>query len=407
MTVEVRPTASREEFTDAVFGIAQYFGMPPLTDERYERYMRVLPHDRMFAAWEDGGVVGGAGSFAFVLSVPGGARVPCAGVSAVGVYPTHRRRGVLRSMMRAQLDDVHARGEPLAALWTVEETIYGRYGYGIASWCGDIELPREYNQFARPFERRGRVRLVEGEEAVEHMPRIWERLMDERPGMFQRPEPWWTDRVVADPEQRREPGDGPKRFVLYELDADVRGYAIYRHKPSWGEGVSTAKTAVVEALAIDPDATRELWRFLLDIDAAATVEAGSLPPDHPLFLLLASPRRARFRMLDGLWLRLVDVEAALSLRSYNGGGPIVFEVADAFCRWNDGRWKLEAGVASRTNEPPHLRLEADALASAYLGGITFRELADAHRVEEVLPDGLAHADVLFQAPVHPWCPEVF
>ena len=141
MSFEVRPISSRKEFTDAVFGIGQYFGMPPLTDERYERYKRVLPHDRMFAAWDDGSVVGGAGSFAFVLSVPGGARVPCAGVSAVGVYPTHRRRGVLRSMMRAQLDDVHARGEPLAALWTVEETIYGRYGYGIASWCGDIELP--------------------------------------------------------------------------------------------------------------------------------------------------------------------------------------------------------------------------------------------------------------------------
>jgi predicted acetyltransferase len=407
MSFDVRAVASREEYDAAVLGIGQYFGMPALSDERYERFLRVLPHDRMFAAFEDGSIVGGAGSFAFQLSVPGGARVPCAGVSVVGVYPTHRRRGILGAMMRAQLDDVHARGEPIAALWASEEAIYGRYGYGMGSWAGEIGLAREYTDFALPFERRGRMRLVDGYEAREHMPRIWERLMDERPGMFQRPEPWWTDRVLADPEDRREPGAGPKRFVLCELDGDVRGYAIYRHKASWGEGVATGKLTVLEAIAVDPDATRELWRFLLDIDWFATIEAWLLPPDHPLFLLLASPRRARYRMGDGLWVRLVDVAAALSSRSYAAGGPIVFEVADPFCPWNEGRWKLEAGEASPTKEPPHLRLDAAALGSAFLGGITFRELADAHRVDEVLPDGLALADVLFHSPVHPWCPEIF
>src|SRR5438105_11399722 len=109
------------------------------TPERIERFMRVLDHERMHAAWDDGKIVGGAGAFTFEMTVPGGT-VPTAGVTVVGVYPTHRRRGVLRSMMRAQLDDVHERGEPLAALWASEETIYGRFGYGLASWCGEISL---------------------------------------------------------------------------------------------------------------------------------------------------------------------------------------------------------------------------------------------------------------------------
>ena len=107
----------------------------------------------MHAAFEEGQIVGGAGAFPFELSVPGGS-LPCAGVTAVGVHPTHRRRGVLRSMMDAQLRDVHERGEPIAALWASEETIYGRFGYGIASWAGELKVPHEWDAFAAPARAR-------------------------------------------------------------------------------------------------------------------------------------------------------------------------------------------------------------------------------------------------------------
>src|SRR6266705_929246 len=171
---EVRPCADQDEYGRAIGAIGQYFNPPP-SEEFLERFVRTLPHERMHAAFEDGQIVGGAGAFPFELSVPGGS-LPCAGVTAVGGHPTHRRRGVLRAMMDAQLRDIHERGEPIAALWASEETIYGRFGYGLAAWCGEMKLAREWSSFAKPLERRGQVRFVTPAEAKELFPPVWEEL---------------------------------------------------------------------------------------------------------------------------------------------------------------------------------------------------------------------------------------
>ena len=404
MSFEVRPVADNEEYRDAIHAIGQYFGME-LTDEQVERFLKVLPLERMHAAREDGRIVGGAGAFSFDLSIPGGS-LPTAGVSVVGVYPTHRRRGVLRAMMRVQLDDARDRGEPLAALWSSEETIYGRFGYGVAAWVGEISIPREYAAFVRPFEREGEARFVDAEEAFALFPPIWAAVRSQRAGMYVRPDDWWRDRIFRDPEERRE-GAGPKRFIVHELDGPPTGYAIYRHKAGFEAGTSTGVTQVLEAMGATAKGTENIWRYLLDIDWAAKIEASLLPPDHPLFLLLASPRRAKYRMGDGLWVRLVDVGAALSARSYRDGQPVVLEVRDAFCDWNEGRWKVGDGSAQLTKNEPDLRLDADALGSAYLGGITFAQLRDALRVEELTDGAVARADDLFRTDLHPWCPEIF
>jgi predicted acetyltransferase len=404
VSFEVRACENADEFREAIFAIGQYFGWKP-GPEDVERFLRVLPLERMLAAREDGRVVGGAGAFPFELSVPGGS-LACGGVTVVGVFPTHRRRGVLRAMMRRQLDDLHAWGEPLAALWASEEPIYGRFGYGRASLVGAIEIARDRSGFAVPFERGGTVRLVEAEEVPALFPPVWERVRAQTPGMPTRPEAWWPDRIAHDPTERRA-GAGPKRFVVHEDGDGVQGYAVYRHKPEFEQGVSVGKLVVGEAIAATPAATRDLWRFLLDIDFAASATATLLPPDHALWFLLAEPRRMGFRMGDGLWLRLVDVGAALSGRTYEADGAVVFEVSDSFCPWNEGRWKLEGGAAERTDDDADLRLDVSALASAYLGGFSFRELARGLRVEELRPGGLARADALFHSPVHPWCPEIF
>jgi predicted acetyltransferase len=402
--IDVKPAATEEEFRQGFFAIGQYFGSTP-NDETTGTFLKTIELERMHTAREDGSIVGGAGAFTFELSVPGGS-IPCAGVTTVGVYPTHRRRGVLRAMMRAQLEDVHRRGEPIAALWASEETIYGRFGYGLASWGGEIALPREYNAFAAPFEREGEVRFVDAEEALDLFPPVYDAIRQERPGMFSRTREWWQLRVLADPESRRH-GAGPKRYVVHETGGSPTGYALYRHRPSFAAGASTAVLAVGEALGSTDAATREVWRYLLDIDWSATLEAYLMPPDHPLFLLLATPRRAKYRMGDALWVRLVDVGEALSARTYRAGEAIVFEVRDAFCDWNEGRWRLADGRAERTDDAPDLRLDADALGSAYLGGITFAQLRAALRVEELTDGAIAHADDLFRAAFHPWCPEIF
>jgi predicted acetyltransferase len=402
--LDVQTVSDTPEFIEAMTAIGQYFGWHPTT-EQAERFLKNLDRDRMLVARENGTVAGGAGAFTFDLSIPGGS-VATAGVTVVGVYPTHRRRGVLREMMRRQLDDVHERGEPLAALWASEETIYTRFGYGMASLQGEMSLPRAHAGFALPHERTTALRLVDAKEARDLFPPVWDRVREQRPGIFARTPEWWEHRVVADPEEWRF-GGGPKRFVVAERDGAPEGYAVYRHYSKFEDGVSRSTLGVIEAFGATPDATADVWRFLGDVDWLETITAQLIPIDHPLLLLLATPRRMKYRVGDGIWIRLVDVGAALSARGYRGEGGVVFDVRDQFCPWNEGRWRLEGGQAERTDADADLALDVRELGSVYLGGFTFAELAAARRVEELRGGALARADDLFRTDVHPWCPEIF
>jgi predicted acetyltransferase len=399
---EVRPCADQDEYGRAVGAIGQYFNPPP-SEELLELFARTLPHERMHAAFEDGEIVGGAGAFPFELSVPGGS-LPCAGVTAVGVHPTHRRRGVLRAMMDTQLRDVHERGEPIAALWASEETIYARFGYGIASWAGELTVPHEWDAFAEPLEPGGTTRFVTPEEARELFPPVYAAVRRQRPGMTSRSETWWDDRQLRLPEHE---SSAPRRFVVLELDGVPQGYAIYRTHFSFDGGSATSRLVVKEALGATPRATAAIWRFLLDVDWMGSVEVSLVPPDHPLFLLLATPRRIRYRMGDGLWVRLVDLPAALAGRVYGEGAPLVLEVRDAICEWNDGRWRLDGGACERTDEEADLALDVGALGSAYPGAVSFSQLREALRVEELREGAIERADALFAGRPLPWCLEIF
>jgi len=399
---DVRACADQEEYGRAIGAIGQYFNPPP-DEEFLGRFVRILPHERMHAAFDDDQIVGGAGAFPFRLSVPGGS-LSCAGITAVGVTPTHRRRGVLRSMMDTQLRDVHERGEPIAALWASEETIYGRFGYGIASWAGDLHVPHEWDAFAEPLEPAGTTRFVTPEQARELFPPVYEAARRERPGMTSRDEAWWEIRQLRTPDEEKST---PRRFVVLELDGEPVAYAIYRTHFSFDGGSASSRLVVREALGATPEATAAIWRFLLDVDWMAVVETSLAPPDHPLLLLLANNRRARYRMSDALWVRLVDLPAALSGRAYGEGGPLVLEVRDAVCEWNGGRWLLEGGECGRTDEEPDLALDVAALGSAYLGAVSFTELHAALRVEELREGAVKRADAMFAWRPLPWCQEIF
>jgi predicted acetyltransferase len=402
MAFEARPCRDRDEFARAYHAIGQFFAGPP-DEERLDRVLQLIDLDRLHAAFDGGEVVGGAGAFTFDLTVPGGS-LPCAGVTLVGVYPTHRRRGVLRSMMEAQLADVHERGEPLAALWASEETIYGRFGYGLSSWSGEMTIPRAFGAFAQPLERRGQVRFVTPEEGAELFPPVWEALRRERPGVISRSEAWWRLRQLRIPDEEKA---NPRRFVALDLDGTTQAYAIYRTNLSFDAGVSTGTLEVQEAVGATAQATAEIWRYLLDVDWMESIVVRILPLDHPLLLLLANPRRTRFRIGDALWTRLVDVGAALSGRAYAGDGRVVLDVRDGVCPWNEGRWSLEGGEAARTDAEPDLALDVPALGSAYLGAVSFRELRAAGRVDELREGAVARADALFGWRPLPWCPEIF
>jgi predicted acetyltransferase len=399
---EVRACTDQDEYDRAVGAIGQYFNPPP-SAEFLERLARTLPHERMHAALEDGQIVGGTGVFPFELSVPGGS-LPCAGVTAVGVQPTHRRRGVLRAMMDEQLRDIHGRGEPIAALWASYETIYGRFGYGISSWVGELRIPHEWDAFTGQLDVGGTPRFVTPEEARELFPPIFERVRRERPGMPSRSKEWWEDRHLRVSD---EDGNAPRRFAVVDVEGEPQGYAIYRTHADFEAGVSSSRLAVREAFGATPRATAAIWRYLLDVDWMAVVEASLVPPDHPLFLLLANPRRAGYRVGDGLWVRLLDVGAALAGRVYGEGEPLVLEVRDAVCDWNEGRWRLEGGACERTKSKPDIALDVAALGSAYLGAVSFAQLREALRVEELRERAVERADALFAWRPLPWCPEIF
>ena len=405
--IEVRPCTSLEELRDAAGAITHYFARERPTEEWAERWLKNFELERMLAAFDDGKIVGGAGAFSFKVTVPGGAAVPCAGVTVVGVLPTHRRRGILRSMMRVQLDDAHERGEPIATLFASEETIYGRYGYGLASLNFNVDVPKSMNAFRPGVETVGRVRFVEPDEAAKLFPPVYDAVRAVTPGMFERSATWWEIRVLSDPPEFRG-GGGPKHFVVHEVDGVPQGYAIYRLSGEWGDFGPESAVRANEVVEATPEAAVALWRFLLDIDWTKAATTWLLPVDHPLFLLLARPNQARLRLGDGLWTRLVDVGAALSARTYAGGRlGRARRPRRVSARGTKGGGVSRAARRHRTDDAADLALDVADLGSVYLGGFSFRELGRAGRVEELVQGAIDRADSIFRTDAAPWCPEIF
>ncbi len=407
MAYRIRPCRSLDELGQAAGAIGHYFGWVP-TGEEVERFSQVLPPERMHAAFDGKQIVGGAGVFPFEMTVPGGP-VPCAGVTVVGVLPTHRRRGLLSRMMRAQIDDIHERGEPFAALWASEPTIYGRFGYGHASLTHEIPLPRIWAGLrAGTPSRIGQVRLVEQDEALKALPRLYQKVAKETPGFLSRSKAWWELRRLRDDPSRRPPGSGPLNRALLEIDGRAAGYALYRIVQSEKDGDWKRNLRVVEAVGIDPTATREIWRFLLEIDWTDEIQAWLLPNRPPVAAPGGAARPARPPSRHGTLGAARSTWARPCRRGATGRtAGSRSSVRDSFCAWNEGTWTLADGVAKRSSRRPDLRLGVQALGSAYLGGFSFAELSRAGLVEEAARGGLARADALFASERAPWCLEIF
>lgn len=399
MEIEIG-TASREEVAPFLRPISVAFGNEPADLEWTERFGSLIEPERMHVARENGAIVGAAGAFTYELTVPGGF-VPAAGVTVVGVLPTHRRRGILTNLMRTQLDDVHRRGEPVAYLWATEERIYGRFGYGVASLLLNAEIDVRHVAFRNDAAVPVRARLVDADEAYELIPAIYERVRAETPGMFSRDENWWRRRSLFDAGSR---AGGALFRVVVELDDAPEAYALYRLAMNFD--AMSATIDVNEAFGISPRAVREIWRYLLAVDLVRTVKAGRLPMDHPLLLAIDRTRALNAELWDGVWLRVVDVERALAARTLRDG-EVVLELRDAFCPWNEGRWRVHGGGAERTDAEADLRCDITELGSVYLGAFTWTQLVRAGQVEETRDGAAARADAIFHTDRAPWCPEIF
>ena len=408
MSIELRPYEREElrrylEVCEMAFGESMNEADIPIWEPTIER-------DRSLCAIDDGAMVATAGAYSFQMTIPGGRTLPATGVTMVGVLPSHRRRGILTSMMRRQLDDVRERGEAIAILWASEGSIYQRFGYGLATVTGRIQVDRSRTVYRRQTQPEGRVRLIEHDEAVGLLPQIYDRFRVTSPGALTRTPPWWLAGPLYDaPHARR--GAGPLFRAVYEVDGRADGYALYRIKSSWDFAGALSTLVVREAIGVTPAAVADLWRFLFDVDLVAQIEADNIQADNALLLLVAEPRRLRFTLGDGVWLRLVDVAGALGPRSYGAEGDLTFDLTDDFCPWNAGRWRLRAtpdgGVVERTSGEPDLALDTTDLAAAYLGAFSFSDLVRARRVAELVPGAVARADALFRSDRAPWSPGGF
>jgi predicted acetyltransferase len=401
VAIEIRHP-SEDEWRVAMLMTTSVFGDEPRDDD-FERHRKMLVRERFYTAYDADVPVGTAADFPFRLTVPGG-ELAAGGVTWVAVLPSHRRQGILTQLMREELDDLHERGEPLAVLWASEAAIYGRFGYGMAA--PHFEMDADCSRFALRNDPgpRGRVRMLPLEDAVDPCMQVYERVRPTVPGFTARPQEWWQAYRLADPEQWRH-GASPKYVAVIELDGEPSAYAIYRVKSEWEGGFSKGRVRVVEALAATPAAERELWRFVFGIDLTVRVDS-RLDPGSPLFLMVDDARSLQLRVSEGLWLRLVEVGAALAGRSYASDDDVVIDVLDDFCPWNTGRWRVGREVA-RTDDAAELELDVADLASAYLGAFSFSRLAAAERVRELKDGALARADALFRTPRPPFCPEDF
>jgi predicted acetyltransferase len=377
---------------------------PP--DEEIAPWVDLLRDSDGYRAWvvRDGDdLVGNYGVYSMTMSVPGGSAVPCAGVTAVGVAQTARRRGLLRAMMSAALDEAVERGEPVAALFASEAAIYGRFGFGAAAPTVTHRIDRSA-AFRDPVDPR-LVRSASPQEAAASWPAIFDAMREQRGGCVSRDLAAWWMTVEIDPPAWRD-GRSGRRLV----HVPGRGYATYRIKKGGDGHLPAGEVQVGELVATDPEAEAALWQHVCDVDLTTTVRSSLRPPDDTLPQLLVDPLRARTTVADPLYVRLLDVAGAFAARSYDTADTLTLAVHDAD-RDQSGTYRLDAGPegaqVDRVDGSPDLSMPVDVAASVWLGGVRATQLLAARRLEEHTAGAATRLDRLVAVERAPWTPFEF
>ena len=404
MAVEFR-AIEPGEFDDLRSALGLVFGFDPHAGDG--RLKAILPIHRTRCGFEDGRMVGTSAAFELEMTVPGG-RVACGGTTIVSVSPTHRRQGILRRMMQAHLDDVREHSEPIAALWATDSAIYGRFGYGCAAICHEIEVDRDHVDFHRLVPGTGPVRVIGAEEAGRVLPSFFDSVRTSIPGFFDRSADWWTHRRLSDPEHDRD-GMTSYRYVVVDGEEGISGFAQYRSKLKWEAGHGAGEVAVQELIGTTPQSWASLWSYVLSHDLLQKTTADLRPPWDPIFDLLAGTRRATATRADSFWVRIMDVPTALSARAYSGPVDLVIGVLDPMSDVT-GSYRLSAKgddvECTPVDDEPDVSLDLEDLSACYMGQARFRQLARVGRVSGA-GAALTALDAAFSWDPEPWCPEIF
>ncbi|WP_017569136.1 GNAT family N-acetyltransferase [Nocardiopsis halotolerans] len=403
----------RDEYPEVMRVVGEALLTPDLPEER-EPFIRPLldaeGYDRVLVAVDGDEIVGSVNDFGFEMAMPGGPR-SVAGVTGVGVWPTHRRQGVLSALIRRQFADIHARGDRYAALWASEGSIYGRFGYGPAVREMETTL-RQPHARLRPDAPRDpdlRVRLADPQQVRSDLERVHREVAAVQVGQFQRAAHWW-DRALRDQPRFRK-DRGPLMAVVVSGSDGPLGYALYRTRNAFERDGFHGQVHVQEVTATTPAAWTALYEHLFNRDLVDEVVFECVAMDDPLHHLLVDRHRAVPTLFTSLWVRLVDVPGALSERTYAAPAEAVLEVGDRYAPWNAGRWHLKADTGGArveaTEADPDLSLDVSTLSAAYVGQTSLHGYLNAGLVTEHTPGTVERLDVALHRFQAPFCNQVF
>ncbi|MEV6118154.1 GNAT family N-acetyltransferase [Streptomyces sp. NPDC052109] len=407
-------TITETDFADWQRALATGFLQPPvLTAEELEARRAQFVPGRLLGAFDGGRCVATFRSFDQELTVVGGGLVAADAISNVTVSPTHRRRGLLTRMMHRDLDAAKERGDVVATLNAAEYPIYGRYGFGPATWATEwtVEVPRAGldPRWSGPSDG-GRIDLVDGEDVRKLGPELFERFRRIQPGAVSRSELWWQMNTGA--VRYHANWTEPFHAVYRSAGDEVQGLVAYKSDATWNGKQPDQTATVLKLIGTTPAAERALWHYLCSIDWVTKVKSGFRGPDDLLPDYLPDPRAARVTgHADWLWVRILDVVRALEARTYESTGALVLEVVDD-AGLTGGRFRLEASPEGASCVPAsdagvELVLGVAELASVWLGGESVLRLAALGRVREEREGAARKADALFRSPGRPWCPDIF
>ncbi|MFI0963839.1 GNAT family N-acetyltransferase [Streptomyces sp. NPDC021080] len=414
-TIDIRPiTAS--DLPDWLRAVKTGFlQQPVVSDEEVEKRAPGVIPSRTLGAFDGSRCVATFRSFPQELTAVGGAAVPADAISGVTVSPTHRRRGLLTRMMKADLAAARERGDVVATLIAAEYPIYGRYGFGpattVTEWTVDVPRTGLDPRWAGPADG-GRVDLLDAEDVRKAGPELHERLRRGRPGVIDRDDRWWQINTGL-----LRIGNGPWKEPFYaayrSASGEMEGLVSYTADDDWGDSNQPRNTAEVNwLLAVTPAAERALWGYLCSIDWITRVKTGRRAPDDLLPHFLPDPRAARLTsQSDWLWVRILDVVRALEARTYGSAGTLVLDVTDESGP-DGGRFRLRAApdgtaACAPTTEEADLSLSIADLATLWLGDESAVRLAALGRVRERQEGAAALADALLRTSRRPWCPDIF
>ena len=406
--IVIRPITD-DEYPAFVTAFMEGFSADLQAESQPEQIRHTLPPERTLAAFDGESIVGTFGGFDLRLTVPGGT-VKMEGTTVVTVFPTHRRMGLLNAMMTEHLDNAVANGIPVAGLWASESGIYGRYGYGVATYAISRSMDGPLVEFREEIQV-DRVRRITSEQAKGVLPAVFDTVCRGTPGMFARHDVWWTHETLLDEDWMKRGRTG-KRIVVHDGPDGPDGYVMYRQKGSEADdGHANGEVMVIELIAATPVAKASLWSYVTNIDGCPKVKFWNAAVDDDVMMMVREPRRiGATNVYDALWIRVLDVERALSSRSYEEDGTFIFDIVDSYRPATEGSYRLVVndgvGTCERTASPAALELDVDVLGALYLGGGDARAYGEAGRIR----GPQEHIDCMhrmFRTISAPWCDQVF